>query len=200
MNVETSSGLSVTVSSKKSSHSWTFSLLCKVGWNIEYRECVHIQMFSLYNQIIFQYDIHTHAYKAGFCTAHLSVLVGPNHLFWWCACSHYLLIFVFLASRLESYTASLCSMMLTDHTSSSLVCQLGRGYKPSRKAAKNGLQERRQHVCLVTRVRVLGGIALFFLTFLVEHSTSRCALPTSIIFCFHSSILSCIIKLLLIVL
>lgn len=45
-----------------------------------------------------------------------------------------------------------------------------------------------------------GGIVLFFLTFLVEHSTSRCALPTSINFCFHSLILSYIIKLVLIVL
>lgn len=31
VNVETSSSLSVTVATKKSSHSWTFSLLCKVG-------------------------------------------------------------------------------------------------------------------------------------------------------------------------
>ena len=31
VNVETSSSLSVTVTTKKSSHSWTFSLFCKVG-------------------------------------------------------------------------------------------------------------------------------------------------------------------------
>lgn len=35
VNVETSSGLSVTVTSKKSSHSWIFSLLCKVGWSVQ---------------------------------------------------------------------------------------------------------------------------------------------------------------------
>lgn len=41
-------------------------------------------------------------------------------------------------------------MTLTDHIFSSLVCQLGMDYKLSHEAAKSGLQEKRQHVCLGT--------------------------------------------------
>lgn len=49
-------------------------------------------------------------------------------------------------------------MTLTDHTFSSLVCQLGMDSKLSHEAAKSGLQEKSQHVCLGTCI-----ISIFFL-------------------------------------
>lgn len=148
-------------------------------------------MFSLYNHIIFQCHFGWILHCMSLC---LLVIIN---FFWLCKCSSYLFIFVFLASRLESYIASLCSMMLTDHISSSLVCQLGRGYKTYQKAAKSGLQERTQHVCLVTRVWILRGFHFFGLRL---HLDFKDVLFLPLIFCFHSSVLSQIIKMVLIVL
>lgn len=67
-----------------------------------------------------------------------------------CITHHETFFFLVFSSRLKNCTALPCSMTLIDHTSSSLVCQLGMDYKLSPEVAKSGLQEKRQHVCLRT--------------------------------------------------
>lgn len=136
VNVETSSSLSVTVTTKKSAHSWTFSFLCRVGWNVYYQPCTNLLFFLTRTVIGCKVNL-LQGTPAG---------VGPNPPVWVFWPKHSLSLSLSLTSRLESCSASPCSMMRTDPTSSSQVCHPGSGCKLSPTGAKSGLPERRSQV------------------------------------------------------